>query len=84
MITFAMLILEKMRFILLLEHSASSKESITERVSPDDLEFIELQAAKRTLTTAMLVSMLEATDRIGRARIEQLPLEMAVVEVCGE
>jgi DNA polymerase-3 subunit gamma/tau len=82
MITFVTLILEKMRFILLVEHSASSKESVKERVSPDDWEFIESQAAKKLLTPAMLISMLEATDRIGRARIEQLPLEMAVVEVC--
>jgi hypothetical protein len=32
----------------------------------------------------MLVIMLDAADAIGRARIEQLPLEMAVVEVCGK
>ena len=83
MITFATLILEKMRFILLLQHSASSKDSIKERVSSDDWEFIEMQAAKKLLTPAMLVCMLDATDAIGRARIEQLPLEMAVVEVCG-
>jgi DNA polymerase-3 subunit gamma/tau len=84
MVTFATLILEKMRFILLLQHSASSKDSIQERVSPDDWEFIQSEAAKKLLTPAMLVIMLDAADAIGRARIEQLPLEMAVVEVCGK
>ncbi len=81
--TFVTLILEKMRFVLLLQHSASSKDSIVERVSPDDWIFIEAEAAKKLLTPAMLVTMLAAADALGRARIEQLPLEMAVVEVCG-
>ncbi len=81
--TFVTLILEKMRFVLLLQHSASSRDSIVERVSPDDWTFIEAEAAKKLLTPAMLVTMLAAADALGRARIEQLPLEMAVVEVCG-
>ncbi len=83
MTMFATLILEKMRFILLLQHAASSRESIKERVSPDDWEFIEARAVKKLLTPVMLVSILDAAEEIGRACIEQLPLEMAVVEVCG-
>ena len=83
MVTFVTLILEKMRFILLLQHSASSKDGIKDRVSPDDWEFIETQAAKKLLTPIMLVKMLDAAEGSGRAQIEQLPLELAVVEVCG-
>ncbi len=80
---FVTLILEKLRFILLVQHSPLSKKSVDERVSPDDAEFIALQAGKKQLTPAMLIAMLEAADMVGRARIESLPLELAVVRVCG-
>jgi DNA polymerase-3 subunit gamma/tau len=76
------LVLEKLRFILLVQHSPLSKKSVDERVSPDDAEFISLQAGKKQLTPEMLVAMLEAADAVGRARIESLPLELAVVRVC--
>jgi DNA polymerase-3 subunit gamma/tau len=82
MTTFATLVLEKLRFILLVQHSPLSKKSIDERVSPDDAEFIAMQAGKKQLTPLMLTAMLEAADAVGRARIESLPLELAVVKVC--
>jgi DNA polymerase-3 subunit gamma/tau len=81
--TFATLVLEKMRFILLLQHSASSKVSVQERVSDDDWTFIETLAAKKALTPVMLAILLEAADGVGRARIESLPLELAVVKICS-
>jgi len=80
--TFVTLVLEKMRFILLVQCSASSKELIKDNVSPDDLEFIEKQASKKALTPAMLTVILEAAEAVGRAKIEQLPIELAVVEIC--
>jgi DNA polymerase-3 subunit gamma/tau len=83
MTTFVTLILEKMRFIMLLEHSKSSEASVKERVSPDDWVFISGRAAENKLTTDMLLAMLEAAEGTGRARIEQLPLELAVVKICN-
>ncbi len=82
MATFSTLMLEKLRFILLVQHSPSSKESVKERVSPDDFQFIQDQAEKKLLTPMMLSLMLEASDGVGRARIETLPLELAVVKAC--
>jgi DNA polymerase-3 subunit gamma/tau len=81
--TFIALILEKARFILLVQHSKSSEGSVKERVSPDDFEFISAQAAKKLLTPAILSILLEAAEAIPRARIEALPLELAVVRICG-
>jgi len=78
---FSTLILEKLRFILLFQHSTGSKEVIEERVSSDDWSFITLQAEKKLLTPAILTAILDAANGIGRARIETLPLEMAVVKV---
>ncbi len=81
--TFITLVLEKARFIMLLQHSQSAAESVKERVSPDDFEFISSRAQKKALTPSMLAILLEAAEATGRARIEQLPLEMAVVKICG-
>lgn len=83
MITFATLVLEKMRFILLVSYSKSSEDSVKERLSPDDWDFVSAEAAKKLLTPAMLYALLEAAESTPRARIEQLPLELAVIKVCG-
>jgi DNA polymerase-3 subunit gamma/tau len=83
MSTFSTLVLEKMRFILLIQHSVSSKSVVQERVSDDDWIFIEAQAGKKAATPTMLATLLEAADGIGRAHIEVLPLELAVVKICG-
>ena len=79
---FSTLVLEKMRFILLAQHSVDSHTSLKTRVSPDDLKFILGEAGKKLLTPATLRILLEAADAVGRARIEALPLELAVVEIC--
>ena len=82
MTIFSTLVLEKMRFILLVQHSASSKASVKERVSDDDWEFIEAQAAKKLMSAGTLAAFLEAADGVRRAAIEVLPLELATVKVC--
>ena len=79
--TFTTLVLEKMRFIFLLQNSPSSKDYIKDRVSEDDWTFVAEQAGKKGVTTHMLSVLLEAADGIGRARIESLPLELAVIEI---
>ncbi len=84
MATFSTLVLEKTRFILLLQNSPASKSQIEDRVSPDDWAFISTQAGKKLVTAEMLTRLLEATDGVGRAKIESLPLELAVVSICGD
>lgn len=81
--TFLTLVLEKARFILLIQHSKASESAVKERVSPDEFEFIASEAAKKLITPAMLSVLLEAAESTPRARIEQLPLELAVVKICG-
>ena len=80
---FVTLILEKVRFVLLVQHSPDSHVMLKARVSPDDWEFIIAEAGKKALTPAMLVILLTAADSVPRAHISALPLELAVVEICG-
>ena len=82
MSTFGTLVLEKTRFILLVQNSASSKPAVKDRVSDDDWAFIEEQAGKKVVGPTMLIALLEAVDGLGRAKIEALPLELAVVKIC--
>jgi len=79
---FITLVLEKIRFILLAQHSIDSHISLKSRVSSDDLKFILEEAGKKALTPNTLKVLLEAADGVGRARIEALPLELAVVGIC--
>ncbi len=81
--TLMTLILEKMRFIMIVQHSLESAGSVKGRVSDDDWAFIGAQAAKKALTPEILAVLLESAEGIGRARIQQLPLELAAVRICG-
>lgn len=83
MVIFSTLVIEKLRFILLLQHSASSKNSIKERTSEDDWSFIETQAAKKAMTPTMLATLLEGAESVGRAQIGALPLELATIKICA-
>lgn len=80
---FTTLVLEKMRFILLVQHSSTAAPSVQERISPDDWVFVQAQASTKSLTPTMLVALLDAAEGVSRARIETLPLELAVIKVCG-
>ncbi len=85
---FLTLVLEKIRFILLAQHSPDSHAQLQKRISPNDWKFVldesnlSAQADKKKLSPLMLKILLESADGIGRARIEALPLELAVVEIC--
>ena len=80
---FTTLVLEKTRFVFLLQHSASSRTSLQDRVSGDDWTFIEAQAGKKGVSSRMLIRLLEAADATIRANIPTLPLELAVVDICS-
>lgn len=83
MATFSTLVLEKMRFIFLLQNSASSKKLVEDRVSADDYAFISTQSDKKALNTVMMAELLSAVDAVPRSAISSLPIEIYVVKVCG-
>ena len=80
---YSTLILEKSRFILLLQYSSASSANIKDRVSPDDLQFISDLAKQKVLKTEHLVYLLDAVSDINRSKIEILPLELATVKICA-
>lgn len=80
---FTTLVLEKMRFILLATHSSSAKALIKERVSSDDWVIIEKLSLGKAMTPAILSEFLEAADRVSRASVSSIPLELATIKICG-
>lgn len=83
-VTFSTLLLEKVRFIMLAQHSPSCRTALKERVSEDDLTFIETQADKGAVTPGLLIALLKAAESIGRAPVPILPLELATVSLCAQ
>lgn len=83
---FAKLVLEKMRFVLLLSHAPDMEKVIKERVSAEDFEYLHAlaKAKNKNLSLTALLEIIKATQLIGRAHISELPLELALVKLAGK
>ncbi len=79
--TFASLLLEKLRVILLLKNSPTIAEEVKSDLSEEDWKVLSTLAKDSTsaITPATLVEFLKAYDMIGRSYIESLPMELVVV-----
>jgi DNA polymerase-3 subunit gamma/tau len=82
---FIALILEKVRSVLLIKNAPSLSKSIKDQISEDDLKILdEIVLTKDSkLNSIALLEILKAYDATGRAYIDSLPLELAVIGVCG-
>ncbi len=82
--TFASLILEKVRIILLLRNAPALEKTLKEQVSEDDWKVLEKlsKEEKTKINSTTLLELLKAYDATNKAYIESLPLEMAVVAIC--
>ena len=83
---FAKLLIEKLRFALLLRVSPDMEGAISERVSEDDFKKLKAVAAQKdaNISSAVLLDLLSAYEQIDRAYIPELPLELALVKIIGE
>jgi DNA polymerase-3 subunit gamma/tau len=82
---FAKLFLSRLRFILLLRNAPELSESIATEVSTEDFEFLKKVAStpESNIHSALLLEFLNSYDLIGHAAIPELPLELALIKVCG-
>lgn len=79
--TFAALVLEKMRTILLLKSAPGMAKELQEHVSEDDWKMVESLAKEGNITSTQLLEIIKAYDAIGRSYIDVLPLELAVINL---
>ncbi len=80
--TFAALVLEKIRIVLLLKNAPGMGKELQEHVSEDDWKIIETLAKEQGMTSALLLELIKAYDATGRSYIEALPLELATISLC--
>ena len=81
---FARLLLERVRAVLLARHG--DQEAALARVADGEREELLALAkdAKSPVNSALLARLLRAAEETGRTYVLQLPLELAVIELCGE
>lgn len=80
---FLKLVLQKLRFVLLLRYAKEMEKEIAEEVSPDDFVFLKERAvvADSAISSALLFELLVAYDAVGRAYIPALPIELALIQL---
>ncbi|MFO0718997.1 MAG: DNA polymerase III subunit gamma/tau [Candidatus Paceibacterota bacterium] len=85
MAVFMKLLLEKMRFMLLLRFAPAMEKQIAGQVSEEDFVWLKNLAsgADLNISSGVLLEMLNAYENTPRAYISHLPLEMAIVKVCS-
>ncbi|TSC62942.1 MAG: DNA polymerase III, subunit gamma and tau [Parcubacteria group bacterium Gr01-1014_48] len=83
---FMRLVLQKMRFILLLRFANTMEREIEQAFSESDLTLVRQYAQNKDafITTDVLRDMLVAYEQIPRAIIPQLPIELALMRLLGE
>ncbi|HBV01570.1 MAG TPA: DNA polymerase III subunit gamma/tau [Candidatus Taylorbacteria bacterium] len=82
---FAKLLLAKLRFVLLLRNAPEMEKAIKEEVSVEDFEFLKKTASAKDsrINSTALLEFLNVYDLIGYAALPELPLELAVIKLCG-
>lgn len=81
---FARLLLERVRAVMLVRNLPSKKEEILGHFNEEDQKQIETYAADSStpLNSHLLLRLLEACEQTNYSQIPQLPLEVAVVDLC--
>ena len=80
---FFKLIIQRMRFLLLLRYAPKMEHTIKNHVSEDDFEFL-LEIAKNatyTYNSQTLLTLLKAYDDMRVAFLPELPLELAIIDI---
>ncbi|MEK7569756.1 MAG: DNA polymerase III subunit gamma/tau [Patescibacteria group bacterium] len=77
------LIIERLRFALMLKYAPKMETEIKNDLSEDDLKFLKSLPAG-SLNSKTLVALLDAYQNLDRAFIPELPLELALVKLLGD
>jgi DNA polymerase-3 subunit gamma/tau len=78
------LILEKVRAILLVRHSKNILKKLEESMTEEDLKKVEEWSKSPQITSQTLKILLDAYVLTGSTYLPQIPLELAVIDICKE
>jgi DNA polymerase-3 subunit gamma/tau len=76
------LILEKVRSALLLRYSKSYLKKLEESMTEGDLKKVEEWSKEKDINSNTLVRLLDAYVITGSTHLPQVPLEIAIMEIC--
>lgn len=81
---FMRLVLERVRAVMLLRNAPGMADDLLKNFGEDDQKALKelAEATGSPLNSHALVHLLSAAEKIGRTALPQLPLEMAVVDIC--
>jgi DNA polymerase-3 subunit gamma/tau len=81
---FLKLLLERIRFVIMLRHNPKSGENLSLQYGHEDVCLIAAYAkdAKSPVNSHLLLKMLEISDLVGKSSIPELPLELLLIEHC--
>ncbi|MSR73323.1 DNA polymerase III subunit gamma/tau [Candidatus Parcubacteria bacterium] len=84
MTVFMKMLLEKMRFVLLLRFAPVMEKQISSQVSQEDFAWLKKLSGEKdiNISSSVLLEMLTAYENTSRAYIAHLPLEIAIISVC--
>ncbi|MEO8637423.1 MAG: LAGLIDADG family homing endonuclease [Candidatus Taylorbacteria bacterium] len=84
--TYVKLVLFKVRLILLLKYAKEMEEEIKEETGQNDFNFLKKMSANPTLkiSSKTVIVLLNALDKVGFSYLPQLPLELALIKLCGK
>ena len=81
---FLSLILMKVRSVLLARYSKSFKDKAKEKMTDTDFKKIEEWIEKKEINSKILQKLLDAYLITGSTYLPQIPLELAVMEICED
>ena len=82
--TLTKLLIHRMRIVLLMRYAPDLSESFSKELTDTDLALAKSLLKEPGVNSETLRALLEAYGRMAYAALPHLPLELAVIEICGQ
>lgn len=81
--TLAKLLIHRMRVVLLMRYAPDIAESLGSELSATDFSLAQELSKEQHVNSDMLRALLEAYSRMAYAVVPHVPLELAIIDLCG-
>ena len=79
----AKLLIHRMRVILLMRYAPDIADELSKELTESDIELARELSKEERVNSDMLRALLEAYARMAYAAVPALPLELAIIDMCG-
>lgn len=81
--TFGKILIHRLRVILLMRYAPALADELSEELSEADRDFAHGASKMPSINSDMLRAILDAYGKMAYAAVPFLPLELAVIDICG-